>query len=400
MKQLVLLAMFLLHVACESQVEPYVPPEDKEPDTEEEEIVCHERGKEVFDLINQYFMSPVGGLYKESYPHQNGDPQFSYLWPFVGLVDGTATLATVGYNVDYSGKVDTYEKYFREQAYDNNLGGYGSSTDGTIGQGTRFYDDNAIVGLSLLEAYDITGDEKYLQRASRIVPFLMSGEDDKLGGGIWWNEDEKYNVNSNSHKGISANGYGALFLLNYLKVCHESEKADVLAFAKRLYSWVRETLYDSGNNTYANSIDAEGNIDHTRWTYNSGVMIQNGLRLYQATGEQAYLDEAIVSAQGAYDYYVKPRNDMALTYPDHDPWFNVKLLEAYIDMVPFYANAETYVDAYYQYINYGYENARTDNGLFYEDWTGGSPRRYYLLLMQVAVVESYGELAVFFEEEV
>jgi hypothetical protein len=395
----ILLSLFLM--GCESQVEPYNPPDDStdEP-SEEEEVICHERAKEIFDLINQYYSATPEGLLNENYPARSGDPDLSYLWPYVGYVDGSAMLAKVGYDIGYSSIVDNYEKYYSEGAYNNNFGAYSSSTNGESGQGTRFYDDNAIVGLSLLEAYEITSDEKYLNRAERIIPFIKTGEDEDLGGGIWWNEDQVYNPGSNSDKGISSNGYVALFLLKFYSYSDDAnQKAELLSMAKELYEWVRTTLYDTGNNTYSNSIDAEGNINHTRWTYNSGVMIQVGVELFKITGQQEYLDEAIVSTQGSYDYYVKPRNGLAISYPDYDPWFNTKLLDAYIDVEPYLDAANGYIDNYFNFINHGYENARTTEGFFYEDWTGEDPKRYYSLLMQASVVESYGALFVFYEEE-
>src|SRR5690606_24649505 len=89
--------------------------------------------------------------------------------------------------------VDGFERYFRPTAHGNHIGGYGSSTDGRTGGGTRFYDDNSIIGINLIEAYHITQDMTYVERASRIVPFLESGMDDQLGGALWWNEDFRYN---------------------------------------------------------------------------------------------------------------------------------------------------------------------------------------------------------------
>ena len=105
-------------------------------------------------------------------------------------------------------------------------------------------------------------------------------------------------------------------------------------------------------------MNTAGAVNKTKWTYNTGVMIQNGVRLYQITGEQRYLNEAIESAQGAYDYFVKTRNNISFTYPDHDPWFNTKLLRGYIDLYPYYKNADNYIQAYYKFINYGYDHAR------------------------------------------
>lgn len=396
---LAIASIVILFTACDDGSEPYIPKPPYKPPIATDTIKSDVRAKAMFDLIvKNYRLS--NGLFKESHPTQNGDPSISYLWPYVALVSGVATLSELEYNVNYAGLSDLYEKYFRTGANGNNIGGYGSSTNGSTGGGTRFYDDNAIVGISLMEAYRITKEQRFLERASRIVPFLESGFDSFLGGALWWNEDEK-NIagNENSNKPTCSNGYAALFLLEYYKVCPQSEKAAVLSFAKTLYQWLVNNLRDPADKCYWNDKNTSGVINKTKWTYNTGVMIQNGIRLYQITGEQRYLTEAIESAQGAYDFFVKTRNNIPFTYPDHDPWFNTKLLRGYIDLQPYYKNADNYIQSYYKYINFGYDNSRNSSGFFYEDWTGVSPKRYYILLMQAAVVESYGSLALYFKSK-
>lgn len=113
-------------------------------------------------------------------------------------------------------------------------------------------------------------------------------------------------------------------------------KAEVLAFAKRLYDWVVANLRDPADGCYWNDKQASGSIREVKWTYNTGAMISNGVRLYKITGEQTYLDSAIASSDGAYNYFVRPLNGLALAYPDHDPWFTTKLVRAFIDIEPYY----------------------------------------------------------------
>lgn len=398
MKKIVyILFAVLLFSSCDDGSEPYVKPEGgtKPP---VETVYCHLRAKEMFDLINQYYKA--GSLFKENYPAQSGDATYSYLWPYDAVVSGAAELQKLGYDVKYTTIVEGYEKYFTQSAHGNTIGAYGSSTNGTTGGGTRFYDDNSIVGINLVEAYRITQDVTYLERAAKIIPFLENGIDSNLGGALWWNEDFKYNHSvADANKAACSNGYATLFLLDYYKVCPQSEKQHVLDLAKDLYTWLRANLYDSGTKCYWNDRNANGSINTTLWTYNAAVMIQNGIRLSQITGNNQYLNEAKETAQGAYDYFVKTRNGI-LSYPNSDPWFNTKLLRAYIDLEPYDENAKNYINTYYNFINNGYNKAHTDIGFFYEDWTGGSPGRYYSLLMQGAVVESYGALGLYKNEKV
>ncbi len=386
-----LLAAFMI-TSCDDGSEPIIRPDD--PITSPvETIKAPARAKEIFDLINQYYKA--GDLYKENYPVQTGDNTYSYLWPYDAVVSGASQLHQLGYEVRYNEIVAGFEKYYRQTAHGNNIGGYGSSTDGATGGGTRFYDDNSIIGVNLIEAYHITKDVTYIDRAARIVPFLESGVDDKLGGALWWNEDHRYDPSSSeANKPTCSNGYATLFLLMYYEVCTEAEKERVLQLATDLYRWLRTNLYDPTTKCYWNDKNANGSINTRLWTYNAGVMVQNGVRLAAITGDNQYLEEAKITAQGAYDYFVKSRNGI-LAYTETDPWFNTKLLRAYIDLAPHDDQAKTYIDTYYNFINNGYTKARTNAGFFYEDWTGGSQGRYYSLLMQGAVVESYGALALF-----
>jgi hypothetical protein len=398
MKNILLLGVLFFMISCDDGSEPYNKKPSVVPPVETDTVKCYVRAKQIFDLINRYYKLP-NGLYKENYPSQSNDPTYSYLWPYFSLVDAAITLTQIGYNVNLTTLCDNYQLYYRSGANGNNIGGYGSASTGTTGMGTRFYDDNSIVGLTLVEAYNITKQQKYLDQAAVVVNFLRSGVDNLLGGAMWWNEDEK-NIpnNSNSNKPACANGYATLFLLEYYAVCPEIEKASVLSFAKTEYEWLKNNLMDPSDKCYCNDMNTAGVVNQTKYTYNTGVMIQNGVRLYRITGDKTYLNDAIASADGAYDRFVRSRNNMALTYPGNDPWFNTKLLRGYIDIAPFYKNVDNYIQVYYNFINNGYKNARTPDGFFFEDWAGGSQGRYQSLLMQDAVVESYGALSIYKKE--
>ncbi|GBU06857.1 hydrolase [Bacteroidales bacterium] len=396
-----IIPFLFLFVSCDDGSESFirVPITD---DEEEPEVVDHkERGYEMYDLVKTNFQTKDGSnLFKENSPAQAGDQPYSYLWPYDAAVSGAAVLTELGCDVDYKAMVNNFEKYFRLGAEGNSIGGYGSSTNGTIGGGTRFYDDNSIVGINLIDAYRITGDEVYLERAQRIVGFLKSGMDNVLGGALWWNESEK-NIagNPNSNKPTCSNGYATQFLLRYYEIAKDpAEKKEVLDMAKDVYTWLRENLYDSYTKCYWNDKNILGEINKTTWTYNTGVMIQNGVVLYRITGESKYLEEAKISADGSYDYFVKVRNGV-LSYPEHDPWFSTKLLGAYIDLNPYHESTDKYINTFNDFANYGYGNARTSTNLFYEDWTGINEGRYYSLLMQSCVVETYGLLALYYSNK-
>lgn len=399
-RTMIMFAVAALAVSCGNDVEKWDPDNGKE--NPPEPVVTaswHERAREVYDLINQYYSISSGswaGLYNENYP--KGSENSSYLWPYDGLVSGVALLYQLGYDdIDYKGMLNQFERYWYVK---DGVGGYGSQTDGTSGQADRFYDDNSIVGLDLVEAYRLTGDRTYLERAGRIVDFLAAGEDDTFGGALWWNESAKNQPgNSSSNKPACANGYATSFLLHYYEVCTDEEKPEVLAFARRLYDWLVENLRDPSDGCYWNDKGADGNINTTKWTYNTGVMISNGVRLFRITADQDYLDQAEESARGAYNYFVKPAPGagLALAYPNHDPWFTIKLVNSFIEIEPYLSAASSYINTFISFADFAWENARQSTGLFYEDWTGQNPNpdRDKGLLMQDAALESFGAIALY-----
>lgn len=400
----------MLLAACDNSKEDWTPGNNngsgdgKEPVTEEK-VVWHKRAKETYDAIVRCYRITSGtaaGLFNENYPKGSGDGAASFLWPYDGLVAGVSTLHKLGYEVGYKDMVDRFEAYYRQRGV-LNVGGYGSSTDGKNGGGDRFFDDNAIIGIELVEAYELLKDPKYLERCAQIVKFYKAGIDNTMGRALWWCESNiNQPGNDSSNKPACANGFATWFLMRYYEVCPEAEKAEVLALAKDLYQWLYDNLRDPGDNLYWNSKGADGSINTTKWTYNSGAMIAGGVRLYEATGDTRYLNEAKATAKSSYDYYVRSRNGIPLCYPTNDPWFTIQMIKSYVELESydksFVAKA---MEVFIANLDNAWAKGRMTNGLFYEDWTGVkvNPDRDKGLLMQAAALESLGVVAIYKNEK-
>lgn len=400
----------MLLAACDNSKEDWTPGNNngsgdgKEPVTEEK-VVWHKRAKETYDAIVRCYRITSGtaaGLFNENYPKGSGDGAASFLWPYDGLVAGVSTLHKLGYEVGYKDMVDRFEAYYRQRGV-LNVGGYGSSTDGKNGGGDRFFDDNAIIGIELVEAYELLKDPKYLERCAQIVKFYKAGIDNTMGRALWWCESNiNQPGNDSSNKPACANGFATWFLMRYYEVCPEAEKAEVLALAKDLYKWLYDNLRDPGDNLYWNSKGADGSINTTKWTYNSGAMIAGGVRLYEATGDTRYLNEAKATAKSSYDYYVRSRNGIPLCYPTNDPWFTIQMIKSYVELESydksFVAKA---MEVFIANLDNAWAKGRMTNGLFYEDWTGVkvNPDRDKGLLMQAAALESLGVVAIYKNEK-
>ncbi|MCC9604295.1 glycoside hydrolase family 76 protein [Blastopirellula sp. JC732] len=158
----------------------------------------------------------------------------------------------------------------------------------TKGNGNdKYYDDNAWLAIAFVEAYETNRDARYLKRADETQRFVLSGWDDEIGGGIWWHERHK-----DGTKNTCANGPAAVGCLVLAK--HEPEKAAALIQkARDIVAWTNSALQDSDGLFDDRKVVKTGEIKRGKLTYNSALMLRANLGLYRATGEQAYLDEAI-----------------------------------------------------------------------------------------------------------
>lgn len=384
--------------SCDASIEPMPPFKGVREKKGEQTGTWHEKAYATYQVVERLYGVKTGaaaGLFRQNYPIHPGDADASDLWNYDGIVSGIAGLNSLGYEVDYAAKVENYERYLSNIA----PGGWGyASMPG--GSGDRYYDDNSIVGINLVEAYRQLQNPVYLERCARIVSFLRSGVDNTFGGGLWWCEQYK-NIpgQENSNKPACANGFAQWFLLSYYEICPDAEKASVLSFAQELYEWVYNNLRDD-RNLYLNQKNVDGTIQDVRWTYNSGAMIAAGLRLYRITGQQRYLDEAIATADASYDYFTGPKGDIPLSYPLNDPWFNVKLIRAYIELLPEHPACANYIGTFVSNLDRAWLNGRQTNGLWYEDWSGvpNEDGRDDNLLMQDAAIESLCLIALYENE--
>ncbi len=154
----------------------------------------------------------------------------------------------------------------------------------TKGGNDKYYDDNEWMVLAFLEAYDLTKDVKYLNRAEQTLKFCLSGWDDELGGGIWWHVGHK-----NGSKNTCANGPAATACVRMAEYRKPEEN---IAWAKKIVTWTNEHLQDK-DGLFLDSQNVEtGKIDHGKLTYNSALMLRANLGLWKLTQDEAYLKEA------------------------------------------------------------------------------------------------------------
>ncbi len=146
---------------------------------------------------------------------------------------------------------------------------------------TKYFDDNAWVGLDLVEAYRLTKDPAYLTQAEAVFRYEESGWDPN-GGGIYWN-DQHITRNTPSNAPVAELGT-YLYMLT-----HQSTYLD---WAERIYNWEIQTLVNPTTGEVLDHIDPSGHINTAYWTYNQGTVIGSSVLLYEVTHQASYLRQA------------------------------------------------------------------------------------------------------------
>src|SRR5690606_9365454 len=253
----------------------------------------------------------------------NRSNPYSYLWPFSGVL--SAQVARYETKKDKKVKQAINEKvwpgldmyYDKRQPY-----GYASYIN-TARRSDRIYDDNVWLGIDFTDLYLLTKEQKYLDKAKEIWAFVASGMDDKLGGGIYWCEQQKESKNTCSNAPVT------VFLL---KLYEATKDKAYLTQGMALYDWTKNHLQDSTDYLYFDNIKLDGRVDKRKYSYNSGQMLQAATLLYKATGNNQYLKDAqnIAASSHAF-FFEKEKNSLGFHHlKDGNQWFLAVMLRGFV----------------------------------------------------------------------
>lgn len=160
------------------------------------------------------------------------------------------------------------------------------STDEIYGNFTsRAIDDAGWWALNWVTAYDLTGDQKYLDMAGTIADFMHGFWDPSTcGGGIWWNEERTY-------KNAVTNGQWVRLTAEL----HNRIPGDTAWLERSQEAW---DWYLASGMINADGLVNDGLTDDcasngdTVWSYNQGLAIGAPLELWRATGDPELLATA------------------------------------------------------------------------------------------------------------
>ena len=134
----------------------------------------------------------------------------------------------------------------------------------------RYYDDNAWIGLDLVQAYRVTRQREYLDQAAALVPFLEAGA--APGGGLLWRErDPSPSLNTCAN---------APAMQLYLALYAETRDPRYLEAARALEPVLNGALRRP-DGLYRDNVRVEdpSRTDETLWSYNQGAALGANLQL-------------------------------------------------------------------------------------------------------------------------
>lgn len=335
--------------------------------------------EKTFDSLKSVAWSDSGTIY--------GDLEDTSTSGATALWGYGAYLEAAGAAYEYDQTNDTYKTEYIKAL--ENVSQYQSSDLASTGRGKAagyylaynaianasgsevYYDDNVWIAKEFIHAYELLGDTSYLEKAQKVLTYIVDTSwNDSWGGkggtgGLEW-MDRLYMTSGSDapQKNTCINAPTADACLEMYEILKASGTTDVygsdsskyLAAAKKIYDWSLSNLMDytlsdgvaTVTNVYdkiiyqsANSIEQH---DSYQSTYNYGMMIAAGARLYKATGDQDYLAIATALGDTALNRWL-PRT----TFSGYDgnpwesstsstpgsgscPWMNSYLVEGYLTL--------------------------------------------------------------------
>ena len=153
-----------------------------------------------------------------------------------------------------------------------------------------YYDDMEWLALASLRAYHATGNREFLEATDVLWEDIKTGWNDHQGGGIAWRKNQL------DYKNTPANAPAVILAARLYK---EKQQQEDLEWAKKIYQWQKSHLVDGETGLVWDGVNRSGDqkIDKNwKFTYNQGVYIGAAMELYDLTGDEVYLNDAVKTA--------------------------------------------------------------------------------------------------------
>ena len=422
------LVLLMIITACSDNNDPDNPPEE-EVNLSEQNLL---RAMELTDnAIASHFTGDGMAMarYYNPYTQVRSDEKGS-IWMYTSAIEAVNAILQALEAQKEHGNVTLYNEHFSkysdllDKLYDNAdyyLGTfelvsytqtnewsvYGVNRGGSKGSAQvagieNVYDDQMWFIRELIEAYKLTDNAAYLEKAEYLTGYVLDGWDctrDANGterGGITWGPGYVTKHSCSNGPVVSPlvwlhelyKGKSDEVTYRYIDAADKQtrkteqvKKSDYyLDFARRIYAWQKSQLLrsdgvydDMRGGCSPGSIQTE-TVNGTTYrigstcqdrvgpaiTYNSGSMLSGAADLYRVTGDNAYLEDARKLSDASFQYFAK----LGQTKPGYYTydisgfrnWFNGVLMRAYVEVYPDYETVGDYINSFQKNLDYGYTN--------------------------------------------
>ena len=264
------------------------------------------------------------------------------------------------------------------------------------------YDDQMWFIRELIEAYNLTGNKLYLDKAEYLTEYVLDGWDCTLDasgneiGGITWGPG--YVTKHSCSNGPMVEplvwlhdlykGKSDMIDHRYIdaadrktrKIQSENKSDYYLNFAKKIYAWQKKSLlrsdgvYDDmmgGCNPGAPQTETVNGTIYRRGitcqdrvgpaiTYNSGTMLSGAAEIYRVTSDNQYLTDTKKLADASFSSFAVLGTSKT-GYYTYDisgfrNWFNSVLMRGFVDTYASYNDVNKYINSFQQNLDYAYDN--------------------------------------------
>lgn len=163
-----------------------------------------------------------------------------------------------------------------------------------------FYDDMEWICLTMIRLYESTQEDKYMETAQLIWDEIKTGWRETYDGGILWNKTK-------TSKNACSNGPAGIIAARLYQINNKQEDLD---WAKKIYSWQRNKLFNEDTGAIYDNIDGDNVIAEFSLTYNQGTHLGMAHELYKITGESEYLTDACKAADYCISKLIDEKNNI------------------------------------------------------------------------------------------
>lgn len=207
----------------------------------------------------QMFYNPGTGLWDTS-----------NWWNAANALEATIEYSRITDSLTYRSNI--YNTFYQKPRYKNFINPW-------------FRDDDGWWAIAWIRAYDLTGEQKYLDQAKLIFWDMTTGWDNVCKGGLYWHKREL------NYKNAITNGL-LMSVAAKLNLREPNDKR-YLEWSQKIWGWFQQSEMINADNLVNDGLDSNcRNNGKTTWTYNQGVLIGALVDLYRGTKDAELLKQA------------------------------------------------------------------------------------------------------------